>query len=158
MWWDRCSFSNESSPFSSLTPSESEIVRGEKVIAMRRTILTRLVNSEVGRIKNNVRNSRLEEMEKSGVLCVGMCHRPPSAISVCCRFLVDGHAKFWIGLHAAEQREHIQRNVKLCRHAPEHERTAPQVMCSPILMLIIWLVLGKGLSCRSGVMAVGFHG
>lgn len=33
------------------SPSESEIVRGEKVVPMRRTILTLLVNSEVPWIK-----------------------------------------------------------------------------------------------------------
>lgn len=84
-------------------------------------------------------------MEKSGVLCVGMCHRLPCAISVYCRFLVDAHAKFWIGLHAAEQREYVQRNVKLCRHAPEHEHTAPQ-WCAPLYSCLLsgWC-WGKGL-------------
>ena len=69
-----------------ISPSESEIVRGEKVVPMRPTILTRLVNSEVARIEKNVRNSRLEAMEKSGVPCVGMCRRPPRAISVRSQF------------------------------------------------------------------------
>lgn len=68
------------------SPSDSESVRGEKVTPMRRTILTRLVNSEVRRMKKKVRNSRLEAMEKSGELCAGMCDGPPCAISVCCQF------------------------------------------------------------------------
>lgn len=43
---------------------------------------------------------------------------PPCAIWVCCQFLVDAHAKFWIRWRAAEQ-----RNVKLCRYAVTHEHT-----------------------------------
>lgn len=66
------------------SPSESEIVRGDKVVPMKQTILTWLVNSEVLWTKKNVKNSRLEVMEKSGVLC--MCERSPCAISVYCQF------------------------------------------------------------------------
>lgn len=117
-------------PTLTTSPSQSEIVRGEKVTPIRRQILTLLVNSEVPWIKKNVRNSRLEVMEKSRLLCVGMWDQLLCSISVCCQFLVNAHAKFWIGLHEAELRLHTHRNVKLCRHAPAHGHTAP-LWCAP---------------------------
>lgn len=44
--------------------------------------------------KKNVRNSRLEVMEKCRLLCVGMWDQLLCSISVCCQFLVNAHAKF----------------------------------------------------------------
>lgn len=125
--------------------SESGIVRGEKVAPMRRTVLTQLVNLEVPLIKKNVRNSRLEVMEKSRLLCVGMWDQLHVLFQSAVSFSVDAHAKFWIGLHAEEQRKRTQRNGKLCRHAPAHEHTAPQ-WCAPIYSCLLsgWC-WGKGL-------------
>lgn len=79
----------------------------------------------------------------------------PCAISGRCHFSVEAHAKFRIRLQAAEPRKY----ARLCRHAPTHEHTrtlprrAPWYSC-----LLSWLVLGKGLSGRSEVAAVGFQG
>ena len=50
--------------------------------------VTPLINPEVPR-KQNVRNSRLDAMETSNVLCIGMCDRPLCAISVCGQLLLD---------------------------------------------------------------------
>lgn len=82
--------------------SESEIVRGEKVVPMRPTILTRLVNSEVPSIEKNVRNSRLEAMEKSGVLC----RYVPSA-PVC---YFSPHSVFWWMHMQSFETDYTQQN------------------------------------------------
>lgn len=54
------------------SPSESEIVRGEKVVPMRRTILTRLVNSEVRRIEK-MSEIHVWRRWRSLVCCVSVC-------------------------------------------------------------------------------------
>lgn len=127
----------------SASPSDSEIVRGDQVVPVRSTVLTQLINSKVLWIKKNGRHPRLEVMEKSGVLCAAMCDWPTCAISVCCQFLVHAHAKFWLRLHAAEQRKSTQRNMKLCRHAHISAHVNSTVICSLILMFIIRAGVGE---------------
>ena len=84
---------------------------GGEVVPMKRTILTRLVNSEVPRIKKNVKNSRLEVMEKSGVLCVNVCDRPPCAISVSSQFFGWMHMQSSESDYTQQNRENTHREM-----------------------------------------------
>ena len=139
------------------SPPESEIVRGGEVVPMRRTIATPLVNPEVPRIKRKCQEFTFgSDGEVWCAVCpyvgsTSLCYF--SRLSV---FRVDAHAKFWIGLRAAE---YIQGYVKLCRHALTHEHAwASQRHALWHSCLLSWLALGKGLSGRSEVTTVGFHG
>lgn len=156
MWWNRCSFLNESSPPLS-PPSQSKIVRGEKVTPMRRKILTLLVNSEVLRIRK-MSEIHVWKWWRSLGCCVSVC-------GISFRVLFQSAVSFW-WMHM-QSFESVARSrtetthtekcevVQACTSTWTHSST---VMCSQILMFIIWLVLGKGLSCRSEVVAAGFHG
>lgn len=111
-------------------------------------------------IKND-KNSRLEVMEKSGVLCVGMCVRPLCAISVYCQFLVD--AVEWSHMQSFES-DYMQQNTEnTCRemwscagmhsHMNTHEHSST-VMCSLILMFII----KAGVGARAYLQVGGHSG
>lgn len=78
--------------------------------------------------KKEVRNSRFKAMERSGVPRVGMCARPPCAISVRGPIFWWMHTQSflnWIGLHASgtEKNAYRVKMWKLCRHAPAQQHT-----------------------------------
>lgn len=98
--------------------SESGNVRGDKVAPMKPAILTWLVKVGGALAKKNVKNSRLEVMEKWRLLRLGMRDQLHVLFQSAVSFRWMHTQRFWIGLHAAEQKKCTQRNVKLCRHAP----------------------------------------
>lgn len=133
---------------------------------MRWTILTRLVKSEVPRIK---KNSQKFTFGRDGEVWCAVCRYVLSA-NVCyfslpsvfwwmlwndytCRVLNRITCSGTQIIHAGKCEV-----VLACTHTWTHMNTVPRWCAAWYSCLLSSLVLGKGLSCRSGVRLVGFHG
>lgn len=133
--------------------SESGNVRGDKVAPMKPAILTWLVKVGGALAKKKMSKIHVWKWWRSGGCCVlvwGISFMfyfsPPSVFGGCTRSVFESD-------YTQQNRRNAHREMWSC--AGMHQHSA--VMCTRILMFIICLVLGKGLSCRSEVATVGFH-
>lgn len=137
------------------SPSESEIVTGEKVVPTRRTILTRLVNSEVPRIRKKCQKFTFGRDGEAWCAVCWYVRVPASKCYFSPQSVFGGCTCKGLNRITCRRTEKIHtEKCKSCAGMHQHMNTHSDVK----LMFIIWLVLGKGLSCRSEVMAKGFHG
>lgn len=143
-------------PTLTTSPSQSEIVRGEKVTPIRRQILTLLVNSEVLWIKK-MSKIHVWKWWRSLGCCVSVC-------GISFYVLFQSAVSFWWMHMQSFESDYTRQNgdythTEMWSCAGMHWHMDTQLHCDVLPDThVYYLVLGNRLSCRSEVAAVGFHG